>query len=258
MALNFRADLNCDMGESFGAYTMGRDEEILDIVTSANIACGFHAGDPAVMRRTVKLALEKDVAIGAHPGLQDLAGFGRRPMNISAKEAYEMAVYQIGALWGFVKAEGGRMQHVKAHGAFYNMAAKNAALAEAIAEAVYDIDPELILFGLSGSELIQAGNKTGLRTASEVFADRTYQEDGSLTPRTEPDALLTDQDTAARQVLRMVTEQKVQSVQGTDVAIQADTICIHGDKPTALGFAEHISEAFREAGIRIESCGKFL
>ena len=150
------------------------------------------------------------------------------------------------------------MQHVKAHGAFYNMAAKDAALAEAIAEAVYDVEPELILFGLSGSEWIKAGKKTGLRTASEVFADRTYQEDGSLTSRTEPDALLTDNETAAQQVLRMVTEQKVRSVQGTDVGIQADTICIHGDKPTALGFAAHISEAFKEAGIRVESCGEFL
>ncbi|AQQ54523.1 LamB/YcsF family protein [Planococcus lenghuensis] len=249
--MTFQVDINCDMGESFGAYSMGRDAEILDYVTSANIACGFHAGDPPTMRKTVKLALEKNVGIGAHPGLQDLAGFGRRTMNISPREAYELTVYQIGALAGFVKAEGAQMQHVKAHGAFYNMAAKDASLSEAIAEAVYDVDPQLILFGLSGSELIKAGNKTGLRTASEVFADRTYQQDGSLTSRSEPNALLTNTEAAINQVIRMVKEQKVHSVQGLDIGLQADTICIHGDKPTALDFAMHISASLKEAGVDV-------
>ncbi len=178
-----KIDLNCDMGESFGAYQMGRDKEILDYVTSANIACGFHAGDPATMRRTVRLALGKNVGIGAHPGLPDLVGFGRRPMEISPQEAYDLVVYQIGALYGFVKAEGGQLQHVKPHGALFNMAVKDADLSEAIAEAVYKVDPELILFGLPGSELVNAGKKASLRTASEVFSDRTYQEDGSLTSR---------------------------------------------------------------------------
>lgn len=213
-------DLNCDIGESFGAYQIGRDSEILEFVTSANIACGFHAGDPATMRRTVKLALASGVALGAHPGLPDLAGFGRRDMDISPQEAYDMVLYQIGALWGFVRAEGAKLQHVKPHGALYNMAARNAGLAEAIAEAVYKADPDLILFGLAGSELIQAGKKAGLRTASEVFSDRTYQSDGSLTPRREQGALIADEQTSLNQVIRMVAEKKVMSRQNVDVPIR--------------------------------------
>ncbi len=250
--MSYVVDINCDMGESFGAYTVGRDEEILDYVTSANIACGFHAGDPSTMRKTVKLALDKNVGLGAHPGLQDLAGFGRRNMNISAKEAYDLVVYQIGALSGFIKAEGGTMQHVKPHGALFNMAAKDAVLAEAIAEGVYDVDPELILFGLSGSELVKAGRNTGLKTASEVFSDRTYQEDGSLTSRTESNALITDPNEAIKQVIRMVKEQQVCCVQGSDIAIEADTICIHGDGVTALEFAQNISATLKESGIQIK------
>ncbi|MDX8047581.1 5-oxoprolinase subunit PxpA [Gracilibacillus sp. S3-1-1] len=245
-------DINCDMGESFGAYRMGRDEEILDYVTSANIACGFHAGDPTTMRKTVRLAIEKNVAIGAHPGLQDLVGFGRREVSISPEEAHDLVVYQIGALSGFVKAEGGKIQHVKPHGALYNMAAKNAELAEAIAKAVYQVDPELILFGLAGSELIKAGKKIGLKTASEVFADRTYQQDGSLTSRREANALIEDHQVAVDQVVRMVKEGKVQSVQGEDVSIQADTICIHGDGEHALEFAQYIQTAFAEASINMK------
>lgn len=222
-------DLNCDLGESFGTYRIGNDEEILDYVTSVNVACGFHAGDPTVMRKTVQLALEKDVKIGAHPGLQDLIGFGRRNINISPQEAYDIVVYQIGALNGFLQSEGGSMQHVKPHGALYNMAAKNKELSLAIAEAVYKINPELILFGLSGSELISAGQTIGLQTASEVFADRTYQQDGSLTSRMEKYALIENDDDAVAQVIRMVKEGKVLSQQGTDVTLKADTICIHGD-----------------------------
>lgn len=256
--MTFKVDLNCDMGESFGAYTMGHDEEILDFVTSANIACGFHAGDPATMRKTVKMALEKNVGIGAHPGLQDLVGFGRRNINLSPQEAYDLIVYQIGALSGFVQAEGGRLQHVKAHGALYNMAAKNAALSEAIAEAVYKVNPELILFGLSGSELVKAGEKIGLRTANEVFSDRTYQPDGTLTPRTQSNALITEPATAINQVVRMVKEQKVQTIQNQDIAIQAETICIHGDGVTALDFAEAISAALKKAGIGVMKVEDFM
>ena len=256
--MTYRVDLNCDMGESFGAYRMGNDEEILNYVTSANIACGFHAGDPATMRKTVKLALDKNVAIGAHPGLQDLAGFGRRNITITPQEAYDLTVYQIGALSGFVQAEGGRLQHVKAHGAFYNMAATNAALSEAIAEAVYKVDPELILFGLSGSELIKAGEKTGLRTASEVFSDRTYQQDGSLTSRSESNALITDPQTAIDQVIRMVKENKVKTIGNLDVDIKAETICIHGDGATALDFAVQISKSLRETGIDVVKAAEFL
>lgn len=243
-------DLNCDMGESFGAYKMGADEEILDYITSANIACGFHAGDPATMRKTVQLALDKGVGIGVHPGFQDLVGFGRREMKISPQEAYDIIVYQIGSLYGFVKAEGGKLQHVKPHGALYNMAAKDISLSEAIAEAIYKIDPELILYGLAGSKLINAGRKIGLRTANEVFSDRTYQQDGSLTPRTYPNALITDALEAVNQVIRMVKEGRVRSLQGTDVSIKADTVCIHGDGKEALEFAKTLSAALKETGIR--------
>lgn len=251
-------DLNCDMGESFGAYRMGKDEEIFDYVTSANIACGYHGGDPATMRKTVQMALEKNVGIGAHPGMPDLVGFGRREINISPQEAYDLVIYQMGALYGFVRSEGGKIQHVKPHGALFNMAAKSAPLSEAIAEAVYKVDPECILFGLAGSELVKAGKKIGLRTASEVFSDRTYQKDGSLTSRREENALIKDHKIAVNQVIRMVKERKVKSVQGEDVVIQADTICIHGDGLHALEFAQYISNALREAGITIAKIGDFL
>lgn len=247
--MTFKVDLNCDMGESFGVYKLGRDEEILDYVSSANIACGFHAGDPATMRKTVRLALEKDVAIGAHPGFQDLPGFGRRNLQLSAQEIYEIVVYQIGALSAFVNAEGGILQHVKAHGALYNMAARDAVYAGAIAEAVYDVNPALILYGLAGSELVTAGNEIGLRTASEVFSDRTYQKDGSLTPRSDANALITDSSEAIARVVRMVKEGKVLTVGGTDAEMKADTVCIHGDGVNALSFAEQISKSLAEAGV---------
>ncbi|MGB8956574.1 MAG: 5-oxoprolinase subunit PxpA [Tumebacillaceae bacterium] len=252
----YRIDLNCDMGESFGAYKLGTDEQILPFITSANIACGFHAGDPTTMRKTVQLALQHGVGIGAHPGLPDLVGFGRRNMDISAQDAYDMVVYQIGALSGFVRAEGGVLQHVKPHGALYNMAAKSQKLSEAIAEAVYKIDPSLILFGLSGSELVKAGERIGLRTAHEVFADRTYQADGTLTPRAQPDALISDEETALQQVVRMVKAGKVLSQQGVDVAIQADTVCIHGDGPHALAFARKIRELLDVSGVTVRAIGQ--
>lgn len=247
--MSYKVDLNCDIGESYGVYKLGPDEEILDYVTSANIACGFHAGDPATMRKTVRLALEKDVAIGAHPGFQDLPGFGRRNIQLSAQEIYDIVVYQIGALSAFVIVEGGILQHVKAHGALYNMAAKDPLYAEAIAEAVYDVNPALILFGLAGSELITAGNKIGLRTASEVFSDRTYQKDGSLTPRSEPNALITDTGEAISRVVRAIREGKMLTVQGNDAELKVDTICIHGDGVNALGFAEQISKSLLKSGI---------
>jgi UPF0271 protein len=248
----YRIDLNCDLGESFGAYQMGMDEEILGFVTSANIACGFHAGDPSVMRRTVSLALQKGVKIGAHPGLPDLAGFGRRNMAISPQEAYDIVLYQIGALYAFVQAEGASMQHVKPHGALYNMAAKSPELSKAIAEAVYRIDPQLVLFGLAGSELVRAGETIGLQTAHEVFSDRTYQHDGSLTPRSQADALIHDDEEAAAQVVRMVKEGKVRARQGVDVAVQADTVCIHGDGPRALHFARQIRETLKASDITVQ------
>ncbi|AMA71558.1 MULTISPECIES: LamB/YcsF family protein [Aneurinibacillus] len=252
----YRVDINCDMGESFGVYEMGADETILSFVTSANIACGFHAGGPAVMRRTVEMALEKGVAIGAHPGLPDLEGFGRRNMDITPQEAYDMVVYQVGALYGFVKAAGGKMQHVKPHGALYNMAAKSPTLSEAIAEAVYKVDPDLILFGLSGSELVKAGERIGLRTANEVFADRTYQLDGSLTSRREPNALITDTEKAVYQVIRMVKEGKVHTVQQQDIDIQADTVCIHGDGAHAYEFAKQLHTLLGDAGVIAKAIGE--
>lgn len=248
-------DLNCDLGESFGAWTLGQDEAILPFVTSANIACGFHAGDPAVMRRTVRLALRAGVALGAHPGLPDLAGFGRRDMAISAEEAFEMTVYQLGALAAVARAEGGQLHHLKPHGALYNMAATSPALAEAIAEAVYKVQPELLLYGLAGSALPRAGEKLGLRTAYEVFADRSYQPDGTLTPRRQPGAVLTEAAAAAAQALRLVQEGKVRSQPGADVALRADTVCLHGDGAHALEFAQRIHETLRAAGVALQTPG---
>ncbi|UKK98428.1 LamB/YcsF family protein [Brevibacillus brevis] len=244
-------DLNCDMGESFGAYRIGNDEAILRYVSSANVACGFHAGDPGTMRKTVQMALEAGVAIGAHPGFADLVGFGRRNMEISPEEAYDLVVYQIGSLQGFVRAEGGVMHHVKPHGALYNMAATRPALAESIALAIYKVNPELVLYGLAGSELTRAGEKIGLATAHEVFADRTYQQDGTLTPRNQPNAMITDQQQSLQQVIRMVRDGLVLTQQGVDIPIQADTICIHGDGAHALEFAQSIREALLVAGIPI-------
>jgi len=244
-------DLNCDMGESFGAWTLGNDAALMPYLTSANIACGFHAGDPAVMRQTVRLALQHNVAIGVHPGLPDLVGFGRRNLDISADEAFEMVVYQLGALGAVARAEGGVLHHVKPHGALYNMAATNALLAQAIAEAVYKVQPELVLYGLAGSELTKAGEQIGLRTAHEVFADRTYQANGTLTPRRQPDALITSADAAIAQVLRMVQGGWVRTQQGSEVAIRADTVCLHGDGAHALEFAQQLSQALREAGVKL-------
>lgn len=248
-------DLNCDMGEGFGAYTIGQDEALMPYITSVNIACGFHAGDPGMMRKTVLLALEHGVSIGAHPGLPDLPGFGRRSMDITPREACDMVVYQIGALSAIVSSEGGRMAHVKPHGALYNMAASSYSLAEAIAEGIYRVNPELILYGLAGSELIKAGAKAGLRVASEVFADRTYQGDGSLTPRQLPNSLITDRDAAVSQVIMMVKEGRVLTSQQKEYPITADTICIHGDGAHALDFAKHIRQALSAEGIRVRAVG---
>lgn len=249
----FKVDLNCDLGESFGAYKLGNDELILDYVTSANIACGFHAGDPSVMKKTVELALKKNVSIGAHPGLQDLAGFGRRNIAISPEEAFDIVVYQIGALNGFTTALGGKLQHVKPHGALYNMAAKDEKLAKAIAEAVYAINPELVLYGLSGSELVKAGKAIGLKTANEVFSDRTYQQDGSLTSRSLENALIIDDQVAVNQVMQMIKEKTVFTEQKQNIAILAETICIHGDGLHALEFAKFINATLKANNIEIAS-----
>lgn len=244
-------DFNCDMGEGFGAWHMGDDAALLDHVTSANIACGFHAGDPGTIHRTVKMAIEKGVAVGAHPSLPDLQGFGRRAIPVTPGEAYDMVLYQIGAVAGFARSLGGRLAHVKPHGALYNMAARDAGLARAIARAIKDFDSRLVLFGLAGSELVRAGHETGLKVANEVFADRTYQSDGSLTPRDQPNALIHDVESSIAQVKRMVAEGKVKSVQDADVEVVADTLCIHGDAPTAVEFARRIRRALADSGIRV-------
>ncbi len=248
-----RIDFNCDMGESFGAYTMGNDLAILDYVNSANIACGFHAGDPPTIHKTVQAAIAKGVAVGAHPGLPDLQGFGRRNMAVSAAEAYDMVVYQIGAVAAFAQASGGRLAHVKAHGALYTMAAKDPRLAEAIAKAVRDFDSKLILFALSGSAMIDAAEAIGLRAAAEVFADRTYQDDGTLTPRSQPHAMIEDEDASIAQVKRMVTEGVVRSASGKDVRVRADTLCIHGDQPHALAFAKRIRAELTRVGVEVKA-----
>lgn len=249
----FTVDLNCDLGESFGRYRLGEQPDILQYVTSANIACGFHAGDPTVMRETVALALEHNVAIGAHPGLPDLQGFGRRNMSITPQEAYDLTVYQIGALQAFLHVQSATMQHVKPHGALYNMAATNRALADAIAKAVYDVSPNLRLFGLASSELTAAGEALGLPTVHEVFADRTYQQDGTLTSRQQPNALITDEAQAIAQVIQMVKEGHVTSVQGVDVPLKAESICIHGDGAHAAGFAKRAYEALTNSGITVQA-----
>lgn len=248
-------DLNCDMGESYGAWPMGNDAAIMPFITSANIACGFHAGDPVIMQGTIRLAASFGVAVGAHPGYPDLQGFGRRNLQMLPSEVYTMVLYQIGALQAIARAEGVPVKHVKPHGALYNAAAKDRSLADAIAAAVVKCDPKLLLYGLSGSELIAAGTAAGLRTCSEVFADRTYQSDGSLTPRSKPGALIENEEDAVLQVLQMVEKQVVKSQSGETVAIRAETICLHGDGAHAVEFARHIFSAFKEKGIEMRAPG---
>jgi len=246
-------DLNADVGESYGAWRMGQDELLMPLVTSANVACGFHAGDPGTMRATVRLALRHGVALGAHPSLPDLAGFGRRAMQVSPNEAFELVLYQVGALAAFARAEGGALRHVKPHGALYNMAARDRALAEAIAAAVHAFDPALVLVGLSGSALVAAGRARGLACADEVFADRRYEDDGSLTPRTRDDALIHDADEARAQVLAMLRDGAVTSRQGVRVPLAADTVCLHGDAPGAVEFARALRAALGHEGFEIRA-----
>jgi 5-oxoprolinase (ATP-hydrolysing) subunit A len=244
-------DLNCDMGESFGAWTLGNDAALMDFVSSVNIACGFHAGDASTIRKTIETAINKGIKIGAHPSFQDLQGFGRREMKMSASEIFDIVLYQVSALKGVCEAFGGKLRHVKPHGALYNQAAKNGEVARAIAEAVKKIDKNLIFYGLSGSYLISEAEKIGLQTASEVFADRTYQPDGTLTPRSEANALIHDKKQAIAQVLEMIFDQKVTATNGEKVALKAETICIHGDGKNALEFAKTICENLQKHNIQI-------
>ena len=246
-------DLNFDLGESFGAYTIGMDAEILPYVTSANIACGFHAGDPSVMQKSVLLCKKYGVQVGAHPGLPDLQGFGRRRMAIFPAEAEADVMYQIGALKAFCDAAGVPLHHVKPHGALYNMAARDPVLAAAICRAVQAAAPGAVLLALSGSEMVKAAQAIGLPVANEVFADRGYRPDGSLVPRGTPGAMIEDEDEAIARVIRMVTEGKVTANDGTDIAIQADSVCVHGDGPKALAFVEKIGAALQAAGVELKA-----
>ena len=248
----YAIDLNSDLGESFGAYKMGRDEDILPLVSSANVACGFHAGDPMTMDKTAALCSTSGAAIGAHPGFMDMVGFGRRNMTISPAEAKTLIQYQIGALDAFCKAKGMKMQHVKPHGALYNMAAKDAALAKAICEGIYEYDPTLILLGLANSEMIAQAKAVGLPWAAEVFADRAYEDDGTLVARTKPGAMIHDEDEAVARVVRMIKEGKVTSVNGKDIEMKPDSVCVHGDSEKALLFVQKIRKALQAEGIAIK------
>ncbi|MCD9187399.1 MAG: LamB/YcsF family protein [Pyrinomonadaceae bacterium] len=248
-----KIDLNCDMGESFGAWKTGNDFALMDFVSSVNIACGFHAGDATVIRKTVEKAVEKNIAVGAHPSFPDLQGFGRREMKISETEIFDLVLYQVSAVKGICEAFGAKFRHVKPHGALYNQAAKDEKIAKAITEAVKMIDKNLIFYGLSGSFLISEAEKIGLKTASEVFADRTYQPDGSLTPRSLENALIEDAETSLNQVLQMINSQTVTATNGEIVSIKAETVCIHGDGKNALAFSEIINKKLTDAGISIES-----
>lgn len=251
--MTVKMDLNCDLGESFGAYCIGMDEDVIPYITSANVACGYHAGDPLVMAKTVELCRKNGVQVGAHPGFPDLMGFGRRNLAVKPEEAKAYVMYQVGALKAFCDASELCLHHVKPHGALYNMAGKDYRLARAIAEAVQLVDESLVLLALSGSQMIQAAKDIGLPFASEVFADRAYMRDGSLVPRTQPGAMIEEEEEAISRVIRMATEGKVTAIDGTDISIQADSVCVHGDSVKALAFVQRIRETLETAGITAAS-----
>ena len=250
-----RIDLNSDVGESFGAWTLGEDAALMPVISSANIACGFHAGDPGVMRQTISLARAHGVAVGAHPGFPDLAGFGRRDMRCSPRDVEDFVVYQVGALAAVAAAQGVRLQHVKAHGALYNMACADPALAAAIARATASIDTSLVLFGLPGSQLLLEGRRAGLRVASEIFADRAYLADGALVPRARAGSVIHDPAVVVARAVRMTRERSVMSIDGTLVPLEADTMCVHGDTPGAASLAAAIRRGLEAEGIRVEAIG---
>lgn len=244
-------DLNCDMGESFGAYTIGADVEVMRSITSANVACGYHGGDPAVMRRTVQLARDAGVSVGAHPGLPDLAGFGRREMRVTPQEVEDMVLYQVGALAAIAAAEGVRLRHVKAHGALYNMAARDRGLARAIASAVRAFDRTLILFVLPASELERAGEDAGLEVALEGFADRAYERDGSLSPRSRAGSVIHDPADVVSRAVRMAAGGGVTAADGSEIALRVDTICTHGDTPGAHELTRLLRAGLEREGIAV-------
>ncbi len=246
-------DLNADLGESFGAWRMGDDARLLEVVSSANVACGFHAGDPGTIRATVQQAVRQGVAVGAHPSLPDLAGFGRRRMDVTPGEVYDMVLYQVGAIAAFVKAAGARLHHVKAHGALYNMAATDRSLAMAIVAAVRDFDADLVLYALAGSSMVDAAESVGLSVAGEVFADRAYRSDGTLVPRSQEGALIADEAKAVAQALDMVRDRRVLAIDGTWVAVRADTVCVHGDSPGAVALAVALKRALDAEGLQLRA-----
>lgn len=248
----FQIDLNCDLGESFGNYKIGLDEEVIPFITSANIACGFHASDPMVMKKTVSLAKQYKINIGAHPGFPDLLGFGRRNMVLSEQEAKSYMTYQIGALYGFCQSEQVALTHVKPHGALYNMAAKDKKLAIALCEAIHSFDPQLPILALSGSLMVEAAKEVGIPVIQEVFADRAYEDDGTLVARAKEGSMIKDESEAIRRVIRMVKEKKVTSINGTDIPIQADSVCVHGDGEKALLFVKQIKKALEENDILVK------
>lgn len=245
-------DLNSDMGESFGAWHMGDDAALMPLISSTNVACGFHAGDPGTIAATVALAQRHGVAIGAHPGLPDLQGFGRRNLQVTEEEVHQMTLYQAGAVRAFAQAAGGRLHHLKAHGALYNMAVKDAALSRGLVRAVKALGDDVQLYALAGSIMETVAREAGLSVRCEVFADRRYMPDGSLAPRTRADALITEEAEAVAQVLRMVNQGSLVAVDGTVVKVQADTVCIHGDKPTAVPFVKALREALANASVTVK------
>lgn len=244
-------DINCDMGESFGAWRMGADEQVMPHITSANIACGAHAGDPRVMRRTVRMARHHDVGVGAHPGFPDLVGFGRRDLHVDPAEMEDSVLAQVGALAAMAKAEGTPLRHVKAHGALYTMANRDAKLADAIARAIRAFDAALVMFVLPGTEMERAGREGGLPIALEGFADRAYEPDGSLTPRSKPGAVIHDPDAVVQRGVRMVRDGIVLTTDGREIPMKIDTICVHGDTPGAAELTRRLRAGFESAGIRV-------
>ncbi len=252
MAVRF--DFNCDMGESFGAWSMGFDAEVLDFITSANIACGFHAGDPATMRRTVRLAEARGVGVGAHPGFRDLQGFGRRNLAASPREVRDDLVYQMGALQAFTSAK--RLQHVKPHGALYNMAVPGGDLARAIGDAVLDVDPRMILVALAGSRWADQAERMGLRVAREAFADRALNADGTLVPRSQPGAVIHDVQAVVERTVRLATEGTAVAVTGEVIPVRADTLCLHGDTRDAVTLAAALKAALEKAGVTLAPMGE--
>ncbi|MDR3185429.1 MAG: LamB/YcsF family protein [Christensenellaceae bacterium] len=247
----FKVDLNCDLGESFGVYTLGTDEELVGYITSANVACGYHAADPCVMSKTVSICKKANIAVGGHPGFPDLLGFGRRNMDVTPSEMKAYVQYQTGAILAFCMSYGIKLQHIKPHGAMYNMAAKDIELARAICTGIKEIDPDIILLGLSGSCMLTQASELGLRVAKEVFADRGYEDDGSLVKRGKAGALITDDEKVILRVIRMIKEKKVTTVNGKDINIEADSICVHGDGAHALDFVKKINASLKKSNISL-------